>query len=97
MDVKIQSVKFDADRKLLDFVEDKVSKLDRFYDYIVSADVILSLDKDNEHGNKIAVLKLAVAGDDLIAERKSKSFEESIDLCVDALRKQIEKHKSKFK
>ncbi len=93
MNVKIQSLKFDADKKLIDFVEHKLSKIDRFADKVISADVTLKLDKDDEHGNKIAVISLAIPGDKLVAEKQCKTFEEAVDLCVDALKKQLEKYK----
>ena len=51
MNVQIQAVKFDADRKLIEFVEAKMAKLDRFIERATGADVILKLDKDNEKGN----------------------------------------------
>jgi putative sigma-54 modulation protein len=95
MNIQIQSVKFDADKKLVAFVEEKVSKLDRYAEDIVSAEVTLKLDKDPEHGNKVAVLQVDVAGDTLVAERQCKTFEEAVDLAVDALRKQLTKHKTK--
>lgn len=95
MNIQIQSVKFDADKKLLEFIEHKVSKLDRMIDNVTSADVTLKLDKDDEAGNKVAIIKLAAPGQDMVAERRSKSFEESIDLCVDALKHQIERYKDK--
>lgn len=93
MNVKIQSLKFDADQKLIDFIENKLSKLDKFTDGIIAADVTLKLEKDNEHGNKVAVIALDIPGDKLVAEKQCKSFEESVDLCLDALKKQISKHK----
>jgi len=95
MNIQIQSVKFDADKKLTAFIEEKVAKLERYADDIISADITLKLDKDKENGNKVAVLKLDVAGDTLIAERQCKSFEEAVDLSVDALKKQLAKHKEK--
>ena len=95
MDIKIQSVKFDADRKLLDFTQQKVEKLERFVERVSLAEVILKLDKDRDLGNKVAVVKLDVPGDALVAEFRSKSFEESVDGAVEALKKQIEKHKGK--
>lgn len=97
MDVKIQSVKFDADRKLIEFVENKMNKLDRFIERAVSAEVILKIDKDNEKGNKVATICVDVPGTELVAECQSKSFEESVDECIDALKKQIEKRKEKLK
>ena len=96
MNVKIQSVKFDADQKLVDFIQLKLSKIGRFAD-ILSADVTLKIDKDDEAGNKVAIVKLNVAGGELVADRRSKSFEESVDLCIDAIKKQIEKFKEKRK
>ena len=98
MNVKIQSVKFDADQKLVDFIQLKLSKIGRFADNILSADVTLKIDKDDEAGNKVAIVKLNVAGGgELVADRRSKSFEESVDLCIDAIKKQIEKFKEKRK
>lgn len=96
MNVQIQSVKFDADQKLIDFVEAKMSKLDRFVERATGADVILRLDKDHDRGNKVAIVKLEVPGDDLVAEFRSKSFEESVDGAIEAIKKQIEKHKERF-
>jgi len=95
MNVKIQSIKFDADKRLLDFIETKLNKLERFTDKATSTEVTLKLDKNDEQGNKIALIEIEVPGESLVAERQSKSFEESIDLCIDALKKQLEKYKDK--
>lgn len=97
MNVKIQSVKFDADQKLVSFIQEKMNKLERFTEGVISADVILKIDKDHEHGNKVVTLKLDLAGAELISERRSKTFEEAFDNGIDALKKQIEKHKEKTK
>ncbi len=95
MNVKIQSVKFDADKKLIGFIEGKLNKFERFFDKITSCEVTLKLDKDDEKGNKVTVIAIDVPGDTLVAERKSKSFEESTDLCIDALKKQLDRYKEK--
>ena len=96
MNVQIQSVKFDADKRLIDFVEAKMSKLDRFIERATAADVILRVDKDHERGNKLAIIRIEVPGDDLVAEFRSKSFEESVDGAIEAIKKQVEKHKERF-
>lgn len=96
MNVKIQSVHFDADKKLTDFIDAKVGKLGKFYDRITNVDVTLKLDKDAEKGNKEVIIIVNVPNDSLVAERKAESFEEAVDLCVDALKKQLDKHKHKF-
>lgn len=95
MNVKIQSIKFTADQKLVAFIEEKVAKLDKFYDGIVAADVALSLENVSDDRNKVAKIRLEVPGSDLFAENKCKTFEEAVDLNVEVLKKQLEKHKDK--
>lgn len=97
MNVQIQSVKFDADRKLIDFIENKMTKLERFADRTTGAEVVLKLDKDLEKGNKVAILTLHMPGEDLVAEQRARSFEEAIDEAIDALKRQVEKFKEKVK
>ena len=96
MNVHIQSVKFDADSKLIEFVEAKMAKLDRFADRSTGADVILKLDKDHDMGNKVATITLHMPGEDLVAEHQAKTFEESVDEAIDALKRQLDKFKGKF-
>jgi putative sigma-54 modulation protein len=97
MTVKIQSVHFDADKKLLDFVQERVDKLTTFYDGIINSEVILKLDKSDGDDNKIAEIKLHISGNDLFAKKQCKSFEEAIDTSIDALKTQVRKHKEKIK
>ena len=89
-------MKFDADRRLVDFVEAKMAKMDRFAERSTGAEVILKLDKDHEKGNKVATVTLHMPGEDLVAEHRSKAFEESVDEAIDALKRQLEKFKGKF-
>lgn len=97
MKVNIQSVHFDADQKLIDFIESKVLKLTNQYDKIIETDVTLRIDKATNNENKIAEIRLHVPGNDLYAKRQCKSFEEATDQSVDALKNQIIKHKEKQK
>ncbi len=96
MNVQIQSVKFDADKRLVDFVEGKMSKLDKFSERIVSSDVILKVDKDHEKGNKVATMTLYMPGEDLVAEGRARSFEEAVDEAFEVLKRQIVKQKEKL-
>ena len=93
MDIILHSVHFSADQKLIDFVNEKVSKLELFYDGIVSAEVFLRLDKNKEGENKVSELKISIPGKELFAKKQAKSFEEAIDLVVEALRRQVKKQK----
>jgi putative sigma-54 modulation protein len=95
MNVQVHSIRFDADSKLINFIQSKINKLDMFYNEITSTDVYLRLDKNNEEGNKVAEIKMNIPGKELFAKRQCKSFEEATDLAVEALRKQIKRTKGK--
>jgi len=95
MNIQIHSVRFDADKKLIDFVQQKLEKLNQFGEDIVNAEVYLRLDKDQDRENKISEIKLEVSGKPLFAKKQSKTFEEATDEAIDALKKQITKHKHK--
>ena len=97
MTTKIQSVHFDADKKLLDFVQERVDKLTHYYDGILKSEVILKIDKAHSPENKIAEIKLHISGNDLFAKKQCKSFEEAVDTTIDALKTQVKKHKEKIK
>lgn len=93
--VTIQSIHFDADKKLLEFIQKKVDKLAQFYDRIEGADVYLKLENTSSMENKIAEVRLKIPGNDLFAKKQSKSFEEAVDSAVEALRRQLKKQKGK--
>ena len=98
MNIKIHSVRFDADKKLLTFIQEKTNKLEVFYDDIIGAEVFLRLDKDSsERENKLVEIKLDVAGNTLFSKKQCKTFEEATDLTVEALRKQLIKRKDKIR
>jgi len=97
MDIKIHSVRFDADIKLIDFIKNKVTKLIQFNDDIIAAEVFLRLENSQDMENKITEIKLDIPGNNLFAKKQSKTFEEATDLAVDALRKQVKKKKDKLR
>ncbi len=97
MIVKIQSLHFDADKKLVEFIQDRIDKLTNHYDDILRSDVTLRIDKSSDAENKIAEIKVHLAGNDLFAKKQCKSFEEAIDTTIDALKIQVKKHKEKIK
>ncbi|MBM77439.1 MAG: ribosomal subunit interface protein [Crocinitomicaceae bacterium] len=96
MQVQVQSVNFDADQKLVQFIKQRISKLNMFFDNIIDAEVYLKIDRANTNDNKIAEIKLNIPGRDLFAKKQCKSFEEATDETVEALRRQIKRHKGKF-
>ena len=97
MNIQIHSLRFDADRKLIDFVTQKVNKLSLISDDIVSAEVFLRLDHDEERENKITEIKVEYPRGPLFARKQSKTFEEATDLVIAALKRQIVKQKDKMR
>ena len=98
MNIKIHSVRFDADQKLLDFIEEKTSKLEVFYDDIIGVEVFLRLDKDTvERENKLVEIKLDIARTTLFSKKQCKTFEEATDQAIEAIKKQLLKHKEKVR
>lgn len=94
MEIKIKTLKFDADQKLVDYVEKKVSRLDKFFKGATdTAEVTLSLLQEPD--NKQAKIQIHVPGDDLIIERKSNTFEQAITDCVDAMKEKLTRKKEK--
>jgi putative sigma-54 modulation protein len=96
MSTKVHSVHFDADIKLIDFINNRVSKLNLFFDQIVTSEVFLRLDKAQDKSNKIAEVRLLLPGKELFAKKQSRTFEEATDLAVEALRRQVRKYKGKM-
>ena len=98
MIINVNAIHFAADQKLIEFATKKTSKLDLFFEGIISGEVILKVDKPEVANNKVAEIKISIPSSDyLFAKKQADSFEEAIDLCVDALKKQLAKFKEKLK
>lgn len=93
MEINIKSLKFDADQKLIAFVEKKVARLEKFHDGVSTVEVILSL--LSEPVNKSVKLMIHVPGEEMIIERNAKTFEDAVTECVDAMKEKLTRAKEK--
>ena len=93
MEIRVKSLKIDADQKLLDYVEKKVSKLSRFSDHLDDVEVTLSL--LNEPDNKEVKIQTRVYGQDLLIERSASTFEDAVSEVVDLMKEKIVRTKEK--
>ncbi len=91
----MSSLKFEADKDLLDFVQKKADKLDTFYDQIIDGEVSMKVENSDERLNKVVEMKVNIPGSSMFAKEKNKSFEAAVDDAVEAIRRQIKKHKGK--
>ncbi len=97
MQLQVHSIHFDADVKLVNFIQERIKKLELYYDNIISSEVFLRLDKSDVRDNKIAEIKINIPGKEIFAKKQCKSFEEATDVTVEAVRRQIQKYKGKTK
>ena len=95
MKVFTQSVNFNADKQLMELVEDKVSALIKFHDKIVNAEVFLKVQNTSDKENKITEIKINIPGSELIVKRETKTFEEGVNTAVDNLKRQLKRSKEK--
>ena len=95
MDVNIKAIKFDATDKLQEFIQKKVSKLDKYCNDIRKVEVSLKVVKPATAMNKQASLTVSLPGTDLFAEKICDTFEEAVMESLSALEKQIGKYKEK--
>ena len=95
MELRIQSINFEATEQLKAFVEKKIKKLEKFSDNIIQTEVLLKVIKPETAKNKEASVKMNLRNGEAFASKVADTFEEAIDLCAEALEKQIRKTKEK--
>ena len=96
MKVNVHAVNFTVDKKLVDFVQERLDKLEKFYDKVVSSDVFLKVEKTSEKENKIVEIKIHVPGDDFMVKKQCKTFEQAIELSAESLERLLLKRKEKI-
>ncbi|WP_228852243.1 ribosome hibernation-promoting factor, HPF/YfiA family [Aegicerativicinus sediminis] len=97
MKVNTQSVNFNADPKLITFIQKRMDKLDLFYDKVIQSNVYLKLDNTSSKENKIFEARVHVPGDSLVVKKQCKSFEEGADMAASSLERQLKKRKQKLR
>lgn len=97
MKVNIQAVNFNVDRKLVDFANIRLEKLEQYFDKIIDIDVNLRLENTSDKENKSVDIIVKVPGDDLVVKKTAKSFEEAVDIAADSVERLLVKRKEKIK
>jgi len=97
MKVSVQSVNFNISRDLVEYIEKKINNLEKFHDHILGAQVFLKVQSTSQKENKTVEVKMGLPGNDIVAKKNSKTFEDAISQAADSLRKQLVKRKEKLK
>lgn len=95
MEIRIKSIHFDATEKLQEFINRKVEKLQKSYEDIQKVEVQLKVEKPAAALNKTTSLTVTAPGNTLFVEKTCDTFEEGVDLCLDAMKVQLTKFKEK--
>ena len=95
MKLNTQAVNFNADSKLINFIQSRLDKLDLFYDRIVASDVYLKVVNTSVKENKVVEIKLHIPGDKFVVKKQCKTFEEAIDSACNSLERKLVKKKKK--
>ena len=95
MKVNVHAVNFSVDRKLIGFVQERLDKLEKYYDKVVHSDVFFKVDNTSAKVNKIAEIKINVPGNEFIVKKQCKTFEEAVELCADSMERLLVKRKQK--
>ena len=95
MEIKINAVGFSASSQLEDFIQKKISKLDKYHDGFIGSEVTLKLEKDDNLENKVVEVLLNVKGQEVFAKKNAKKFEEAVDELYDVVKRQLVKIKEK--
>ncbi len=97
MKVHTQSVNFNADQKLIDFIQNRMDKLEQHYDKVIKSDVYLKVENTSDKQNKIFEAHLSVPGENIVVKKQCKTFEEGADSAVSSLQRQLKKRKEKLR
>jgi putative sigma-54 modulation protein len=95
MKISIQSIDFTARQELLDLVNDKLSKIERFSDRVQEAKVVLRVEKSESRENKIFEVKLIIPGNDIFVKKNAETFEDGLQKVIDVLQREIKDWKEK--
>ncbi len=97
MKINIQTVHFSMYSNLQKYIEKRLSKLNLYYDRIVSIDLYLNLDNHNDQTNKSVELRVNIPGDDVVVGKKSESFEKSLDMAASSAQRMLKRRKEKLR
>ena len=97
MKVSIQSVNFNISGELVEYIEKKINNLEKFHDHILGAEVYLKVQSTSEKDNKTIEVKMNLPGNDIVAKKQSKTFEDGVSQAADSIRKQLLKRKEKLR
>jgi len=91
MHINITARRFTLNDDLRDYVEKEVGGLERFYEGMLKADVVLGWEKRT----RVVEISINVNGAVLVSHDRSENMKKSVDSAVEKMERQIKKHKDK--
>ncbi len=97
MKVNVQAVNFNVDKKLINFIQERLDKLEKYFDKVISSDVFLKLENTSDKENKTVEIKIHVPGEEFVVKKTCKTFEEAVDISEESLERILVKYKEKIR
>ncbi len=97
MNIRTQAIHFTADQKLIDHIESKLERLNKYFDKIISVEVVLKLENSGQVREKQVEVIVKVPGNTLVAKAGDSTFESAYDKVSSILKRQIVRLKEKLK
>ncbi|VXB04196.1 RNA polymerase subunit sigma-54 [Flavobacterium sp. 9AF] len=97
MKVNVQAVNFNVDKKLVNFIQERLGKLEKYFDKVISSEVFLKLENTSDKENKTVEIKINVPGDEFVVKKTCKTFEEAVDSSEESLERVLVKYKEKIR
>jgi putative sigma-54 modulation protein len=97
MKVNTQSVNFNANPSMLNFLQQRLDKLETFYDKMISVDIYLKVENTTGKANKIVEIKVNIPKNKYVVKKQCKTFEEAIDSACGCLERKLIKRKEKLR
>ncbi|WP_445455399.1 ribosome hibernation-promoting factor, HPF/YfiA family [Flavobacterium sp. HNIBRBA15423] len=97
MKVNVQAVNFNVDKKLINFIQERLDKLEKYFDKVISSDVFLKLENTSDKENKTVEVKIHVPGEEFVVKKTCKTFEEAVDISEESLERILVKYKEKIR
>lgn len=97
MKVNVQAVNFNVDKKLINFVQERLDKLEKYFDKVIYSDVFLKLENTSDKENKTVEIKIHVPGEEFVVKKTCKTFEEAVDISEESLERVLVKYKEKIR
>lgn len=91
MRIDIQTVGFEAEQDLLDYADEKINKLNKYFENITGIDIYLKSVQNDRDKTKVAEVKVFLPGEPIFGQEQTDTFHGALDQAIEKVKKQLKK------